>query len=132
MLHPLSRFFVPIFFVQMGTKIDLASFSQPAVIGLALGLTIAAIVGKQLCGLGPLEKGLNRFAIGLGMIPRGEVGLIFAGVGLSLSIGGDPVFSREIFAAILIMVIVTTLITPPLLQWSFSRPSKATPKSAPI
>jgi Kef-type K+ transport system membrane component KefB len=132
MLHPLSRFFVPIFFVQMGTKIDLASFSQPAVIGLALGLTIAAIVGKQLCGLGPLEKGLNRFAIGLGMIPRGEVGLIFAGVGLSLSIGGDPVFSREIFAAILIMVIVTTLITPPLLQWSFSRPSEATPTSAPI
>jgi Kef-type K+ transport system membrane component KefB len=121
MLHPLSRFFVPLFFLQMGIKIDLASFSQPGVMGLALVLTFAAILGKQLCGLGALEKGLNRLAIGLGMIPRGEVGLIFAGVGLSLSIGGEPILNRDVFAAILVMVIVTTLITPPLLQWSFSR-----------
>jgi len=127
MLHPLSRFFVPIFFLQMGIKIDLASFSQPAVIGLAVALTLAAIVAKQLCGFGALEKGLNRLAIGLGMIPRGEVGLIFAGVGLSLSIGGHPVLNRDIFAAILVMVIVTTLITPPLLQWSFSRRRSSSP-----
>jgi Na+:H+ antiporter len=127
MLHPLSRFFVPIFFVQMGIKIDLASFSQPTVIGLALALTIAAILGKQLCGFGAWEKGLNRFAIGLGMIPRGEVGLIFAGVGLSLSVGGHPILSRDVFAAILVMVIVTTLITPPLLQWSFSRRRRSPP-----
>jgi len=121
MLHPLSRFFVPIFFLQMGIKIDLASFSQPGVIGLALALTIAAILGKQLCGFGALERGLNRFAIGLGMIPRGEVGLIFAGVGLTLKIAGEPILNKDIFAAILVMVIITTLITPPLLQWSFSR-----------
>jgi Kef-type K+ transport system membrane component KefB len=55
------------------------------------------------------------------MIPRGEVGLIFAGVGLTLNIAGEPILNKDIFAAILVMVIITTLITPPLLQWSFSR-----------
>ena len=58
------------------------------------------------------------------MVPRGEVGLIFAGVGLSLSIGGERIIDAAVFAAILLMVVVTTLITPPLLQWSFGRAKK--------
>ena len=124
MLHPLSSFLVPIFFLQMGVKIDLASFFQVEVMSLALALTFVAIIGKQLCGLGALEKGLNRLTIGFGMVPRGEVGLIFAGVGLTLSMGGQPIINGDIFAAILVMVIVTTLITPPLLQWSFTRARK--------
>jgi Kef-type K+ transport system membrane component KefB len=121
MLHPISAFLVPIFFLYMGIKIELASLFRFEVIGLALALTFVAIVGKQACGLGALEKGLNRLAIGLGMVPRGEVGLIFAGVGLKLNIGGQPILNENVFAAILVMVIVTTLLTPPLLQWSFSR-----------
>jgi len=68
-----------------------------------------------------MERGLNRLSIGLGMVPRGEVGLIFAGVGLTLNVGGEPVLDEAAFAAILVMVMVTTLITPPLLQWSFAR-----------
>jgi Kef-type K+ transport system membrane component KefB len=60
------------------------------------------------------------------MIPRGEVGLIFAGVGLTLSVGGERIIDEAIFAAILVMVMVTTLITPPLLQWSFFRSSNKT------
>lgn len=121
MLHPLSSFFVPLFFMQMGLKIDLASLFRPDVIGLALALTAVAILGKQACGLGVLERNLNRLSIGIGMIPRGEVGLIFAGVGLTLSVGGERIIDEAVFAAILVMVMVTTLITPPLLQWSFSR-----------
>lgn len=121
MLHPLSSFFVPLFFMQMGLKIDLASLFRPDVIGLALALTAVAILGKQACGLGVLERNLNRLSIGFGMIPRGEVGLIFAGVGLTLSVGGERIIDEAVFAAILVMVMVTTLITPPLLQWSFSR-----------
>ncbi len=88
---------------------------------LALALTFVAIVGKQACGLGAVEKRLDRLSIGIGMIPRGEVGLIFAGVGLTLSVSGERIIDEALFAAILIMVMVTTLITPPLLQWSFSR-----------
>jgi Kef-type K+ transport system membrane component KefB len=121
MLHPISTFLVPLFFLYMGIQIELASLFRFEVIGLALALTIVAIIGKQVCGLGAVEKGLNRLAIGLGMVPRGEVGLIFAGVGLKLNIGGRPILNENVFAAILVMVIITTLLTPPLLQWSFSR-----------
>ena len=121
MLHPLSAFFVPLFFMQMGLKIDLTSLFRADVLGLALALTAVAILGKQACGLGALERSLNRLSIGIGMIPRGEVGLIFAGVGLTLSVGGERIIDEAIFAAILVMVMVTTLITPPLLQWGFKR-----------
>jgi Kef-type K+ transport system membrane component KefB len=124
MLHPLSTFFVPLFFVHMGIKIELASLFSAQVIGLALALTAVAVIGKQACGLGVLEKGLDRFSIGLGMVPRGEVGLIFAGVGLTLKVHGQRVLDEAAFAAILFMVVVTTLITPPLLQWSFTRREK--------
>jgi len=121
MLHPISSFLVPLFFLQMGIKIDLTSLLRIDVLGLALALTAVGILGKQVCGLGALEKNLNRLAIGVGMVPRGEVGLIFAGVGLTLSIAGEKILDEAIFAAILVMVMVTTFITPPVLQWSFSR-----------
>jgi Kef-type K+ transport system membrane component KefB len=57
------------------------------------------------------------------MIPRGEVGLIFAGIGATLTIGGEPVISPQIFSASVIMVMVTTLVTPPLLKWRLQRPA---------
>ena len=115
MLHPLSAFLVPLFFVQMGLKIDVASLLRLDVLGLATVLTIAAIAGKQACRLSALERNLNRADIGIGMIPRGEVGLIFAGIGLTLTIGGQRILDEAVFSAILIMVMVTTLVTPPLL-----------------
>ena len=124
MLHPLSTFLVPIFFLSMGMKIELATLVRIEVLGLAFALSVVAIVGKQACGWGAVEKGLNRLAIGLGMVPRGEVGLIFAGVGLTLTVDGERILDGSTFAAILVMVMITTLITPPLLQWSFSRLSK--------
>jgi Kef-type K+ transport system membrane component KefB len=108
----------------MGIKIELASLFSVQVIGLALALTVVAVIGKQACGLGVLEKGLDRLSIGLGMVPRGEVGLVFAGVGLTLKVDGELVLDEAAFAAILFMVVVTTLITPPLLQWSFTRRGK--------
>lgn len=120
MLHPLSAFLVPLFFVQMGLKIDFASLFSFEVLGLAALLTAAATIGKQACGLGALGKNLSRLSIGIGMIPRGEVGLIFAGIGLSLAVKGERILDEAVFAAILIMVMVTTIVTPPLLQWGFS------------
>lgn len=124
MLHPLSTFLVPLFFLHMGIKIELASLFSAQVIGLALALTAVAVIGKQACGLGVLEKGLDRLSIGLGMVPRGEVGLIFAGVGLTLKVHGQRILDEAAFAAILFMIVVTTLIAPPLLQWSFTRREK--------
>ena len=115
---------MPLFFMQMGVQIDLGSLFRLNVLELALALTIVAILGKQACGLGAVEKGLDRLSIGIGMISRGEVGLIFAGVGLTLSVRGERIIDEALFAAILMMVMVTTLITPPSLQWSFSRRKK--------
>lgn len=115
-LKPLATFFVPIFFVLMGIQVRLETFADLAVLGVAAGLTIAAIIGKQICGLGVLEKGYDRLTVGVGMIPRGEVGLIFASIGKSLNVVNDAMFS-----AIVIMVIVTTLITPPVLKFTLAR-----------
>jgi len=84
-----------------------------------------AILGKQACSLGAIGGKLDRLTIGLGMIPRGEVGLIFANVGLGLTIAGERVVDQAIFSAVVIMVIVTTLVTPPALKWSLARKRKA-------
>lgn len=125
LIHPLSTFLVPVFFVVMGMRVDLGAFARLEVLGLAALLTIAAIVGKQLCSLGTLGRPLDRISIGIGMIPRGEVGLIFANLGLGLSIAGQPIVDEGIFSAVVIMVIVTTIATPPALKWSLARRSHA-------
>ncbi len=121
LVHPISAFLVPIFFVLMGMHTDLRSFAQPGVLGLAAALTAAAIVGKQACALGVFERGLNRMAVGIGMIPRGEVGLIFANIGLGLTVAGERVISPAVYSAVVVMVIVTTMVTPPALKWSLAR-----------
>ena len=126
LLQPVSTVLVPIFFVLMGLKVDLRLFTRGDILGLALALTVAAIVGKQICALGVIERGVNRLAVGLGMIPRGEVGLIFAGIGATLMLpaasgASEPVISSAIFGAVVIMVIITTLITPIALKWSLGR-----------
>lgn len=117
-LLPLTNFLVPVFFVQMGAQVDIRVFASPEALWIALALTVAAIVGKQLCSLGAIGKGINRWAVGFGMIPRGEVGLIFASVGGSLVLRGEKIIDGTTYSAVVIMVLVTTLITPPLLKRS--------------
>ncbi len=117
-VHPLVALMVPIFFVQMGIMVDLQSFADPSVWGLAVALTFVAILGKQVCAFGVLEKGLDRLSVGIGMIPRGEVGLIFASEGKRLGVMDDGVYS-----AVLVMIMLTTLVTPPILKWSMNRRS---------
>ncbi len=116
LIRPISTLFVPVFFVLMGIQVRLETFTDSSVVGFALGLTVAAIIGKQVCGLAVVEKQLDRVSIGVGMIPRGEVGLIFAGIGKALNIVDGALYS-----AIVIMVILTTLITPPVLKLTLSR-----------
>ncbi len=126
LLVPLSGLLVPIFFVRMGLKVDLPGLAGGSLL-LAVGLTLAAILGKQACGLGVVNRGVDRIAVGLGMIPRGEVGLIFAGMGLDMRFGGRPVLGSGEFAAVVAMVMVTTLVTPPLLRWRLARGAPISP-----
>jgi Kef-type K+ transport system membrane component KefB len=121
LIRPISDVLVPIFFVLMGLRTDLGAFSSGGSLELAAALIVVAIIGKQACALGVLMPGVDRLTVGIGMIPRGEVGLIFAGVGAGLTLDGTPVIGPSSFSAVVLMVIVTTLVTPPALAWSLER-----------
>ncbi len=119
-LKPVAALFVPIFFVMVGAKVKLGAYdpfitaNHPMLL-LALLLIAAAVLGKVACGWAARGPGLRRFAIGAGMIPRGEVGLIFAQIGLS-----SGAIDAPLYAAIVGMVIVTTFLAPPLLKRSLA------------
>jgi len=110
LIMPLEVILVPIFFVLMGLQVKLETFLQKDVMMLAAGLLVAAVFGKILSGYGAFGV-KNHFAIGIGMMPRGEVGLIFAAIGKSLGVLDDALFS-----AVVLMVIVTTLLSPPMFK----------------
>ncbi len=120
LLAPVEAIVVPVFFILMGAQVKLETFGDRQVIFIAALLTAAAIAGKLVAGLGVSPK-LDRLSIGVGMMPRGEVGLIFASIGKGLGVVSDALFS-----AIVIMVMVTTLITPPLLKITLARSARHT------
>jgi len=124
LIRPVATLLVPVFFVLMGMKVQLAEFARVEVLGLAAALTAAAIIGKQACSLGAVGGRLDRLSIGIGMIPRGEVGLIFASIGTTLVIGQERIIDEAVYSAVVIMVIVTTMATPPALKWSLARGSR--------
>ena len=135
-LKPLSAILTPIFFVLMGLRVDFRSFVRADIVAFAIALTIAAIIGKQVCSLVVAERGINRLAVGLGMIPRGEVGLIFAGIGSTLTLSNaegvfEPVILPSTFGAVVVMVVVTTIVTPPFLKWALARPTHVTRRTSP-
>jgi Kef-type K+ transport system membrane component KefB len=122
LIYPFSAFFVPLFFVLMGIQVHLGSLSRARTLLLAGVLVLCAVAGKLACAVGVPGRGLNRAAIGIGMVPRGEVGLIFAGIGANLTLQGQPVLAQEVFSAIVLVVLVTTLLAPIGLRWAFARP----------
>jgi len=121
LVRPISSFLVPVFFVLMGMRVDLTTLLRPEILGLAAALTVAAVLGKQACALGALGTRLDWLSIGIGMIPRGEVGLIFANIGLTLVVRGERIIDAATYSAVVIMVMLTTLITPPALKWSLNK-----------
>jgi Kef-type K+ transport system membrane component KefB len=121
LIRPIADVLVPVFFVLMGMRTDLRAFVSGGAVELAAALIVVAIIGKQACALGVTIPGVKRLAVGIGMIPRGEVGLIFASVGAGLTFDGVPVIAPSTFSAVVVMVIVTTLVTPPALKWSLLR-----------
>ena len=121
LVHPIAGFLAPVFFVQMGMLTEVGKLFDGQVAILGLGLTIAGVAGKVIAGYAApkgIETG-DRLAVGIGMVPRGEVGLIFANVGLGLSLAGQPILDARLYSAIVLMVILTTLLTPPALKWRF-------------
>jgi Na+:H+ antiporter len=132
LIQPIAAFLVPVFFVLMGVRVDLSSFGRVEVLGFAAVLSLAAILGKMICAAGVLERRLDRISVAVGMVPRGEVGLIFAGIGAQLLLHGERVISPPIFAAVVVMVIVTTLITPPALKVTLARGDRRKAKRVPV
>jgi Kef-type K+ transport system membrane component KefB len=109
LIEPLAHLLVPIFFVVTGMSVRLETLFDPKILGVALAITVIAFIGKYAAGLAAGK--VNKHIVGFGMVPRGEVGLIFATIGQSLG-----VISDEVFSIIVIMVILTTLLTPPILS----------------
>jgi Kef-type K+ transport system membrane component KefB/glycine cleavage system regulatory protein len=110
-LIPVGHLFIPVFFLQIGIDTELGQFTQGHVLGGAAALLVVAVAGKVAAAIGG-TRGADRLLVGLGMIPRGEVGLIFAAIGLR-----QQVFGVDVYATIILVVLSTTLITPPLLRW---------------
>jgi Kef-type K+ transport system membrane component KefB len=107
----LGHFFVPIFFVSVGAAVDVRTFADPQVLAIGGLLILVAIVGKFLAGFAPVWFKGRKAVIGVGMIPRGEVGLIFAQMGLA-----SGVLDAGLYAALTLMVMVTTFVAPPVLK----------------
>ncbi len=107
----LGHFFVPIFFVSVGAAVDVRTFTQGRVLLIGVLLVVAAIIGKFAAGFAPYWFKGRKVVIGVGMIPRGEVGLIFAQTGLTAG-----VLDAGLYSAVTFMVIVTTFLAPPLLK----------------
>lgn len=117
---PIADILVPIFFVSVGARVDLSVLNPSSAdnrqgLVIAAFLIVVAIIGKIVTGWAVFgQEKVNRLAIGIGMIPRGEVGLVFAGIGAA-----SGVLDKPLQAAIIIMVILTTFIAPPLLRFAF-------------
>jgi Kef-type K+ transport system membrane component KefB/predicted amino acid-binding ACT domain protein len=115
-LVPVGHLFIPIFFLQIGIDSRLAAFADPWVLGVAAVLGTVAVGGKLASGLGVRRGSADRRLVGIGMIPRGEVGLIFASLGLS-----QGVLDSRSYAVLLLVVLVSTVLTPPWLRRRLDR-----------
>jgi Kef-type K+ transport system membrane component KefB len=118
----IGHFFVPVFFASVGAAVDLRALANTQSLMLGAVLIACGIAGKVVAGYAPWWFRGDKLFVGLGMIPRGEVGLIFAQMGLA----AGAVSAGE-FGALMLMVLVTTFVTPPALVWRAKRFGKKTP-----
>lgn len=110
LVGPIEEIFAPVFFVMMGFQVNVLAFLDIRVIIIGLAITAVAVIGKIVAGF-VTRRGYNKWLIGVGLIPRGEVGIIFASIGKATGVLDD-----RLFAIIILVVILTTLITPPILN----------------
>ncbi len=114
-IAPIQSLFAPIFFVLIGLRVDITVLANPQVLLMSLVLVAIIVICKLISAL-PVKPGDNRLAVAAGMLPRGEVSLIFASLGKSLGLLND-----NLFAVIVMVMLLTTCITPPLLKWALAR-----------
>jgi Kef-type K+ transport system membrane component KefB len=125
LLTPIESLLVPLFFVWMGIQVKLETMASKDVIIAGLALTVVAIVGKVVSGWGCPPR-MNRLAVGFGMMPRGEVGLIFAGIGK-----GIGVVNEGLFSAVVLLVMLTTVLAPIMLRITMGANPNAMAQSDP-
>lgn len=125
-LAPVGHLFIPVFFLQIGVNADLDALGDPNLLLLMGALIVVASIGKIAAGLGLLGGVGDRLLVGLGMLPRGEVGLIFASIGLT-----EGVLDDDLYAALVVVVLGTTLAAPSLLRGRLGTLQKRRPKRAP-
>ena len=123
-MKPLNYLLVPIFFVYTGSEVDITILASGKIFLYGLGISLLAFIGKYISALGAIGKGMNTSLIGIGMVPRGEVGLIFVAVATSTF---AEIIGPEIIASIVWMVINTTLIAPILLNRIIKKSSNNKP-----
>jgi Kef-type K+ transport system membrane component KefB len=121
----IGHFFVPIFFVSVGAAVDVRSFANPDVLLLGLALVVVGTIGKVVAGYAPWWFRGRKLVVGVGMVPRGEVGLIFAQMGLAAG-----VLAAGQYAALMLMVMATTFAAPPALRLLFKDHPKVPPADA--
>jgi len=114
-MAPIQALFAPIFFVLIGLQVDITDFANLQILLISLVLVVVVIV-SYLASVLPLKSRDNRLAVAVGMLPRGEVTLIIATLGKSLG-----VLTSNLFTVIVIVMLLTTLLTPPLLKWTIER-----------
>lgn len=127
LMHNLGLMLIPVFFVYTGLQIEFESLLNPTVYLYAAVISVLAIIGKVIAGIAAKGNLTEKLLVGVSMVPRGEVGLIFAATGKSLGVIPDTVFS-----AIIIVIIVTTFIAPPLIQHILRRLNANQKTSVPI
>ncbi len=113
-LAPLGHLFIPVFFFLIGANADVGAFKEPKVIAIGAILSVVGLVSKLGAGWAARDPRADHLLIGIGMIPRGEVGLIFATIGLQ-----TKVLDKDLYLALIVAVLITTLVTPPLLGARF-------------
>jgi Kef-type K+ transport system membrane component KefB len=117
-MKPLGQIFTPFFFAVTGAQLDLSALLEPQIALLAVGLGVVGVLTKALGGLlGSWSLGRWEAAtVGFGMVPRGEVGIVVANLGLAAGL-----LSAGVFSAVLVAVVITTIVAPYLLAWSIPR-----------
>ncbi len=125
-LTSVGKILMPVFFVSIGIATDLEAMFKPSVLGLAAGLFVVAVLGKLVAAFGVGRLAVDKLTIGIGMVPRGEVGLIFASIGLA-----NGVLDAEAYGALLLVLLLSTVITPPWLRVRVKQALSAEPAPAP-
>ena len=118
----ITSVFISFFFIHVGMQVDLGDLGSTAVIISAVAVIVLAVLGKYIgCALGAKigDKSISKDScniIGIGMVPKGEVGIIVASIGLNTIVEGAPALSSSLYAIIVVMAVATTIIAPPILS----------------